>query len=100
MKVTWTLFARTQLKQISDYIKQTNPQNAQRWTQMILLKTRILADQPEIGQISPLYIRPEIRELKLKNYRVIYRIDNATGIVYVLTIANDREELNSDAIPL
>ncbi|REL39310.1 type II toxin-antitoxin system RelE/ParE family toxin [Rhodohalobacter sp. SW132] len=37
-------------------------------------KTDQLIDQPESGRIVPEYNDPNLRELMLGNYRVIYRI--------------------------
>ncbi len=74
VKVEWSPLARDELDEILDYIAQDSPEYAISFFEQVQEKVRDLINFPKIGRKVPEFDKPNIRELILKNYRIIYRI--------------------------
>lgn len=77
MKITWTDFAISNLKDIYDYyLEKANRKVANKIRDNILKTTKQLTIQPESGQIEPHLknFSKEYRYLVIGNYKIIYRI--------------------------
>lgn len=71
------------LKNIVLYIAPDRPDSAKRLGLALIDKTKILARFPLSGRIVPEFADPLIRELILKPYRIVYRIDENAKVVGV-----------------
>jgi plasmid stabilization system protein ParE len=72
--VIWSIPALKELSTIRRYISQkTSPESATRVTAEITDATERLGNFPDSGRIVPEYSRPDLRELIVPPYRVIYR---------------------------
>ena len=72
--VRWTKPAKLDLKQIHDYIARDSRYYAERVSLEIVEKSEILNSFPDAGRIVPEIGNPNIRELFLYSYRLIYEI--------------------------
>jgi addiction module RelE/StbE family toxin len=63
------------LETIIRYIAQDNPEAAKKLGQRLLAKTKELSQFPFQGQKVSEFDEPNIRQLILKPYRIIYRIE-------------------------
>lgn len=63
------------LRNIRRYISCDSFQRAERFCQKLVTKTGMLEVHPEIGRAIPNFNNPNIREIIVGNYRVIYRVD-------------------------
>jgi toxin ParE1/3/4 len=52
------------------------PERALRFGQFLVSSTKRLADFPEMGRMVPEFGDPSIREIVVRSYRVIYRVDD------------------------
>ena len=75
--------AISDLRDIVLYISPDRPEAAMRLGYALVEKTKILAVFPRSGGIVREFSDPNIRQLVLPPYRIIYRIDDAAGIVGV-----------------
>ena len=80
--VKWSGPARMDLKQIHDYIANDSRYYAKKVIQTIVEKTEELIVFPEIGRIVPEIDKPNIRELFVYSYRLIYEI-SSDGIEFL-----------------
>jgi len=72
--VVWSIAALKELSTIRRHISQNaSPESATRVTAEITGATQRLEDFPDSGRIVPEYVRPDLRELIVSPYRVIYR---------------------------
>jgi plasmid stabilization system protein ParE len=71
------------LEEIVRYVAQENPVAALRLGFALIEKTKALAHCPELGRVVPEFADPSIRELILKPYRIVYRLDSAQKIIGV-----------------
>ena len=69
--------ARRDLRDIVRYISLDSANRAVSFGQFLIDNTKRLADFPEMGRIVPEFDHPDIREIVVRSYRVIYRVDHA-----------------------
>jgi toxin ParE1/3/4 len=68
--------ARRDLRGIVRYISWDSPQRAIDFGQLLVSSTKRLAEFPEMGRVVPEFGEPSIREIVVRSYRVIYRVDH------------------------
>jgi plasmid stabilization system protein ParE len=76
--------ARHDLRDIVRYISLDSPERAVAFGRFLLSQTKRLADFPELGRVVPEFGREEIREIVVRSYRVIHRVDHADCRVEVI----------------
>jgi toxin ParE1/3/4 len=72
--VKWSGPAKRDLRQIHNYIAKDSKYYARNVTENIVAKTERLKDFPEIGRVVPEIGDPNVRELFLYSYRLVYEI--------------------------
>jgi toxin ParE1/3/4 len=77
--VKWTTPAKLDLKDIHDYILRDSNFYAKKVSQDVVDKSEKLKHFPEIGRIVPEIDNPNIRELFIYSYRLIYRSASKRG---------------------
>ena len=82
--IKWTERAVADLRAIDDYIGADNPAAAERWVGRLIAKAEAAARLPLAGRVVPEKARPDIREVFLRTYRIVYRV-REDGIL-VLTV--------------
>ncbi len=75
--------ARRDLRDIVRYISLDAPERAISFGQFLINKTRILGKFPELGREVPEFSDPAIREIIVRSYRVIYRLNHTKHLVEV-----------------
>ena len=88
--VKWSRPARIDLKQIHDYIAKDSRYYAKKVVQTIVGKTEELIDFPKIGRIVTEIDDPNIRELFVYSYRLLYEI-TPDGIEILAVIHGRRD---------
>ena len=76
--------ARGDLRDIVRYISLDSPDRAIAFGQFLVGSIRRLGDFPEMGRIVPEFDDPAIREIVVRTYRVIYRLDLGARRVEVI----------------
>ncbi len=94
--VKWTTPAKLDLKQIYDYIARDSKFYAQKVSQDIVDKSKILNTFPEIGRIVPEIDTFNIRELIVYSYRLIYEI--TPKAIYVLGLIHSKRSFIFDTL--
>ena len=91
VRINWTFQARTDLKDIANFISKDSKRYAKLQVTRIVQRTKILKSQIYAGKIVPEIERPNIRELIEGNYRIIYKVinENQTDILTVHHSARD-----------
>jgi toxin ParE1/3/4 len=82
--VKWTEPAKTDLRQIHDYIAKNSRFYAKKVTLEIIEKSEQISAFPEAGRIVPEIGDPAFREFFIYSYRLIYEILNDTIEVLAL----------------
>ena len=74
VKIEWSPIAQNDLNDIIDYIAQDSLEYALNFYDQVREKVQNLIQFPKIGRMIPELDDPDIREIILRNYRIIYRI--------------------------
>lgn len=89
MKIIWSPRAKKDLCKIIDYIAKDKKMAALKWARNIQKKVLRLQQFPYSGVIVPELDRPEIREVIVGSYRVIYKV---SGTISILTVFHGAKE--------
>ena len=76
--------ARADLRDIVRYISFDAPDRAFEFGRFLISRTRLLAHSPDLGRIVPEFEDPFIREIIVRSYRVVYRLDDSKHLVEVI----------------
>ena len=87
--VKWTLPARDDLKAIYEYIALDSKFYAKKIVREIVSLSSTIPDSPERGRIVPETDEPEIRELFIYSYRLVYQL-SPTAISILAVIHGSR----------
>lgn len=68
--------ARRDLRDIVRYISADAPERAIAFGQFLLTQSKKLGQFPQMGRMVPEIGKPAIREIVVRSYRVIYRVDD------------------------
>lgn len=74
------------LKDIAAFIGEDSPSAAEKFISRIFQATDRLTDFPESGRIVPEFNDPAIREIILKPFRIVYRINSRKHLVEIIRI--------------
>lgn len=96
MKIRWTHEALLRLFEIEDFIAQDSPDRARQFVDQIIEHTESLPDNPLSGRTVPEISNPDMRELILKKYRIVYRING--NDIDILTVFEGHRLLRLDEI--
>ncbi len=96
MKIIWSPLALEQINEIVDYIAQENPKAAERTAIELFSAVERLEKFSESERIVPELSRSNIREIILRKYRILYRIEAKQ--ISILTVRHARQHLQSDDI--
>ncbi len=91
-QVRWTLQAADDLEGIAQFIAHDSPHYASVFVMDVLDCVEQLESFPKSGRVTPEMNNPDIREIILGNYRIIYRLK--TELVEILTIHHGARLLN------
>ncbi len=92
--VKWTKPAKHDLKQVYDYIARDSKFYAKKVSQEIVEKSEKLNSFPEVGRIVPEIGDPNIRELIIYSYRLIYEI--FTNRIEVLALIHGKRNFTQE----
>ena len=97
VKIRWTELSVDDLKTIRDYIAQDSVRYASITINRTYDRAQILSRQPLSGRIVPEFDDPKIRELIIRNYRLVYLIINEES-VEILRIYNSARLLKKESL--
>ena len=93
VRIKWLKSAKTDLKDISDYISKDSVRYAKLQVERIINKTQILHQFLTAGKEVQEFQDPNLRELVEGNFRIIYRIISSEE-VHILLIHHSSRDLN------
>jgi plasmid stabilization system protein ParE len=90
VEITWTTTAAETLEKLCVYIARDSPYYAQKVAKDILKATEKLAFFPKQGKKVPELNRPDMREILLYSYRLIYKVES--NRIYILRLLHVRQK--------
>ena len=91
MKIIWSPLAIDRVSEIAKYIAKDKSEAAEKWIDQIFNSVKKIENFPQIGRMVPEANRKEIREILLKNYRIIYRVEDVQ--ITILTVRHGKQIL-------
>ena len=91
MRVEFTSHATDQLERIYDYVAADSVANAASLISRIIDRAESLAEHSMRGRRVPEFVRDDIREVRERPYRIIYRV--GYDVVQILTVMHERRLL-------
>src|SRR4051812_16363164 len=83
-RLRWSRRSERDLEEIDAYIAADDPVAAERWVEKLMERARKAAWVPFAGRMVPELGLENIREVLLRTYRIVYRIEGSE--VQVLTV--------------
>jgi len=84
MKLIWSDQAGEELIEIEIFVAKDNAMIAAKFIDYLIEQTQVLLQHPQIGRIVPEIGNEHIRELIIKNYRIVYRISDQ--LIEIITV--------------
>lgn len=85
-KLIWSPAARDDLHDIVTFIARDNPNRAMSFGYELISETDRLKDFPESGRVVPEYRNDNIREIVIRPYRIVYRVNHTRKISEIARI--------------
>ena len=76
--------ARTDIQDIVRYISVDNPDRALQFGRLLIHQARSLSAFPLRGRVVPEFDSESIRELIVKNYRIVYRLNQHNRSIEII----------------
>ena len=96
MTVIWTREALEKSHEIEGFIGMNNPEGAEKFVNHLITRGESILKNPKIGRIVPEISIPEIRELIVKKYRIVYKVKKEK--IEILTIFESHRLLRIDEL--
>lgn len=81
MRLRWSQRAQNDLVEIASFIARDDPAAARAWIKRLRDRARLAATMPHGGRVVPEQHDERIREVFVRSYRIIYRIEDHQTIV-------------------
>ena len=83
MKVTWSPSGRVQLLASMAFIAKDDPAAAARWVDSVGEAVARLVDFPLAGRLVPEIANPDVREILVGDYRIVYEVGDVVEVAAV-----------------
>jgi len=96
-RIAWSAGAHRDLDEAAAYIAEDSLRNASRLVSRLLDAAESLAHLPERGRTVPERNDPQVRELLVNPYRLIYWSDDEAAVI--LGVLHQRRDFERSALP-
>ena len=94
LRPAWSPRAAADLLEIARFIARDDPVAAKSWVRRLEARALAAARLPLTGRVVPEFGREEIREVILKGYRIVYRVEAAR--IVILHVSSGFRKLDDD----
>ena len=98
MIVIWAREALEKLSEIEEFIGTDNPERAETFINYLIERGESISQNPKIGRTVREILNPEIREIIVKKYRIVYRIKKDK--IEILTVFEGHRLLRLDELKI
>ena len=85
-KLIWSPAARDDLHDIVAFIARDNPERAMSFGYQLILETDRLQTFPRLGRVIPEYENGNLREIILRPYRIVYRVNHERKVCEITRV--------------
>ena len=98
MTVIWTREALEKLSEIEKFIGTDSAKRAETFINYLIERGESILQNPQIGRTVPEISNPDIREIIVKKYRIVYRIKKEK--IEILTVFEGHRLLRIDELKI
>ena len=98
MTVIWTRESLEKLSEIEEFIGTDNPKRAVTFINHLIERGESISRNPKIGRTVPEISNPDIREIIVKKYRIVYRVKKDK--IEILTVFEGHRLLRIDELKI
>ena len=95
-RIHWSPLAQERVVEAASFSYRDRPGAAEQFVEDIFASVERLKEFPESGRVVPELGRENTREVFLKRYRIIYRLNH--GVVEMLTVRHMRQLLDEEDV--
>lgn len=96
MRLRFTSEARSRLRSIQRYVAEYSPAHAQALVERLIRRAEEIPGAPRAGREVPEYRQQDLREILVRPYRIIYRLQ--PDAIEIITVLHYRQLLPDDLI--
>ncbi len=85
-KLIWSPAARDDLHDVVKFIARDNPERAMSFSYQLISETDRLQTFPRQGRVVPEYGNQNIREIILRPYRIVYRVNHERKVCEIARV--------------
>lgn len=85
-KLIWSPASRDDLRDIVSFISRDSRRRAETFGYRLIAESDKLQNFSELGRIVPEYSLPTIREIIVRSYRIVYRVDHERKLVEIARV--------------
>ena len=85
-KLIWSPASRDDLHDIVLFITRDNPERATTFGYQLISQTENLQTFPEMGRVVPECNNPNIREIIVRPYRIVYRLNHERKLCEIVRV--------------
>ncbi|PYL06762.1 MAG: type II toxin-antitoxin system RelE/ParE family toxin [Verrucomicrobia bacterium] len=85
-KLIWSPAARDDLHDIVVFIARDNPERAMSFGYQLISETDRLQTFPRLGRVVPEYENENLREIILRPYRIVYRVNHERKVCEIARV--------------
>ncbi len=85
-KLTWSPASRDDLYDITSFISRDSRLRAESFGYRLIAETEKLQEFPEAGRAVPEYQLTNIREIVVRSYRIVYRVDHERKLIEIVRV--------------
>lgn len=85
-KLIWSPASRDDLRDIISFISRDSPSRAESFAYRLIAETDKLQNFSEVGRVVPEYRDPTVREIIIRSYRIVYRVDHERKLVEIVRV--------------
>ena len=95
-RIIWSRTSQRDLRSLVKYISKDSPQRDEHFGYRIIAGVEMLQAHPRMGRVVPEFNQPDLHEVIVSPYRIIYRIKEDPPLIEVIRVwhaARDTPEL-------
>jgi toxin ParE1/3/4 len=85
-RIVWSRTAERDLRSLVRYISKDSPQRAEAFGYRIIAQVEMLCEHPHLGREVPEFSQPELREVIVSPYRVVYKVNAEMLLIEILRV--------------
>ncbi len=85
-KLIWSPASRDDLRDIVSFISRDSIQRAEAFAYRLIAETDKLQSFPASGRMVPEFDIPTVREIIVRAYRIVYRVDHESKLIEVARV--------------